>query len=383
MTEERLLNRSFLLCSLSNLLQGTSFHLFLHLPGYLKDLGAREGEIGLIWGLAAVAAIAVRPALGRSMDRRGRRRVILLGNFLNVFAVALYLTVQQVGLPVYGIRMLHGISEAMLFTSLFTYAADHVPARRLTQGLALFGVSGMATLALGSVLGDIILARADYMALFAVSVGFAFLGLISALPLYDRPRAAVDPQNKPRGFRAALLQPDLIPLWWITLVFATSLASIFAFLKTFVMAHDVGTVGRFFTVYTLTGILLRVSFGWVPDRLGPKRLLVPAFGMLALGFFVLAQAESARDVLVAGILCGLGHGSTFPILFGMTVKRARDTERGSALSIYTALFDMGILIGSPLLGYVIEIWGYGPMYNTTAVFLIMGIATFGLWDRGH
>ncbi len=383
MSNERLFTRPFLLCAVANLLQAIAFNLFLHFPGFLKDLGAEEAEIGLISGLTAVASILVRPWVGRFMDTRGRRGIILLGNGINVAVIGLYLTVTTIGPWVYLIRIFHGLAEALLFTSLFTYAADHVPEKRITQGLALFGVSGMLPMSLGGVLGDAILARADYAALFVTALAFAVAALGLSLTLRDEPRSTTSLEEPPRGFKAALAQRDLVSLWWITTIFSVALAAVFIFVKTFVMATGVGTVGGFFTAYTLVAIFLRVFLGWVPDKVGPKRLLFPALVTLALGFVLMALAESGRDVLIAGVLCGAGHGYTFPILFGLTVTRARAAERGSAMAIYTALFDVGILIGGPLLGLVIELSGYGAMYGAAAMIVLAGAVSFAVWDRSR
>jgi MFS family permease len=382
-SNERLFTRPFLLCAVANLLQAIAFNLFLHFPGFLKDLGAEEAEIGLISGLTAVASILVRPWVGRFMDTRGRRGIILLGNGINVAVIGLYLTVTTIGPWVYLIRIFHGLAEALLFTSLFTYAADHVPEKRITQGLALFGVSGMLPMSLGGVLGDAILARADYAALFVTALAFAVAALGLSLTLRDEPRSTTSLEEPPRGFKAALAQRDLVSLWWITTIFSVALAAVFIFVKTFVMATGVGTVGGFFTAYTLVAIFLRVFLGWVPDKVGPKRLLFPALVTLALGFVLMALAESGRDVLIAGVLCGAGHGYTFPILFGLTVTRARAAERGSAMAIYTALFDVGILIGGPLLGLVIELSGYGAMYGAAAMIVLAGAVSFAVWDRSR
>ena len=187
MAREPLLTRPFVLCSVANFAQGLAFNLFLHFPGFLKELGAGEVQIGLIAGLTAVASIAARPPLGRSMDLRGRRGVILLGNALNVAVCALYLTVTAIGPWIYVVRILHGLAEAMLFTSLFTYAADCVPASRRTEGLALFGVSGMLPISFSGLLGDAVLARSGYSELFLAALGFAALALLFSLPLRDRP----------------------------------------------------------------------------------------------------------------------------------------------------------------------------------------------------
>jgi MFS family permease len=355
--------------------------LYLHLPGFLRAVGADEVRIGLIFSLTAATAIAAKPPVGRVMDARGRRAVILAGGCLNVAVCALYLTVTGLGPWLYAVRIGHGVAEAMLFAALFTHAADLVPPSRRTEGIALFGVSGLLPMSIGGLLGDVILARAGYAELFAVSAALAFLSLLLSLPLRDHPRA---PDDLPaRGFLAAAAQRDLLPLWFLGTVFATALSAHFAFLKTYVLETGVGSVGLFFSAYSIAAVLLRVLFGWVPERVGPKRALHPALGLLALGFALLAGAASPAAVAAAGACAGLGHGFTFPILSGLVVGRARPAERGAAMALFTALFDAGVLIGGPLFGTVIHLGGYGAMFATAAATVAAGAVVFAAWDRGR
>jgi MFS family permease len=380
MAETRLLTRPFALCFVANLLQGLAFNLFLHFPGFLQNLGASELEIGAISGLTALAAIALRPPTGRAMDRRGRRVVILVGGAVNVVAVSLYLTVVSIGPWLYFVRIAHGLAEALLFSSLFTYAADHVPAARRTQGLALFGVSGMLPISLAGTLGDWLLPRHGYDALFLCSLGLAAASLLCSLPLRDGPRPELLPGARV-GFRAALGQRDLLPLWVLGTSFSVALTAFFVFIKTFVDTTGIGTVGGFFTAYTSSALALRLFLGWLPDRAGPERVLVLALLALIVGFIALARAESAFDVGLAGFLCGIGHGFTFPILFGLVVSRAPEANRGASLALFTALFDLGLLLGGPAFGAVIERFGYKAMFCCGAGLTALGLAVFLLWER--
>ena len=380
MSSSRFVTRTFVLCAAANFAQSLSFNLFLHFPGYLAQLGADEVQIGFIFGLTAFAAIAARPPIGRVMDRRGRRGVILVGGVLNVFACALYLGIHSIGPAVLAVRIVHGFAEAMLYSSLFTFAADLVPAAHRTEGLAWFAASGMLPVALAGLLGDALLARFDYSALFASSVGLAVCSLALSLPLRERARAP-GPGDPSRGFLAALLQRELLPLWWIGTVFAFGVASVFIFTKTFVMHTGIGSVGAFFSAYAGAALLVRIAGGWLPDRVGPLRVLVPSLAILCLGLVLLAFATTAAHILVAGLCCGLGHGFVFPILSGMVVTRAREADRGSALAIFTALFDAGVLIGGPTLGALIRAAGYPLMYGFAALWIACGSAVFLAWER--
>ncbi len=373
-------SRPFVLCFAANLSQGVAFNLYLHLAGFLAGLGASDVTIGWIFGVGGAAAILARPPIGPAMDRRGRRGIILIGGALHVVACAGYLAIDAIGPAIYGLRVLHALAEAMLFTALFTYAADWVPAERRTQGLALFGVSGMLPISLGGLLGEWILPRAGFDGLFVAAAALAALSLLFCLPLRDQPRSsgAAEPAA---GFRAALGQRDLLPLWWIGAVFAVALTSVFTFFRRYVDETGLGSVGGFFTAYAGTAILLRLLLGWLPDRLGPKRVLLPALASLAGAFALLALARSEAQVLAAGVLFGIGHGFTFPILFAILVTRASDADRGSAMAIFTALFDLGMVLGNPLFGALVDGFGFAAMFASASLWVGVGLLSFGIWDR--
>ena len=363
----------------ANLLHGLSFFMFLHLPGFLTDLGADETEIGVLFGVTAAAAIAVRPFVGRSIDGRGRRRLIVSSGALNVLAILLYLTVSSLGAWLYVVRVLHGVSEAAMFTALYTYGADVVPESRRTEGLALFGVSGLLPIALGGVIGDLIVAGFGFNAMFWTAALFAASAYVIALGFNEPHRA--EPTGPPSGFFKAIAQPSLLPLWWMTGVFSLVLTGYFTYLRTFVDETGIGTVGAFFAFYTAAAIIPRLLFARLPAHVGEKRVLFPAFIALVIGFVVLARAGSAADIVVAGILCGVGHGYAFPILFGYTVTRASEEIRGSAVTFFTTLFDIGVFIGAPLLGAIINSAGYTTMYALAAVTLAIATGVYFVWDR--
>jgi len=182
------------------------------------------------------------------------------------------------------------------------------------------------------------------------------------------------------SFLRPLLQRDLLPLWWMTAVFTLSLNAYFTFLRTFVDESGVGTVGGFFAAYAGTAILARVVGGWLPDRIGAKRVLFPALALFAAGFVVLATASADLSIAVAGALCGIGHAYAFPILYALSFGRALAGDRGSASAIFTGLFDVGTLVGGPLLGALVTWFGYSAMFFTAACWVVAGSIVFGLWE---
>ncbi|MDH5675520.1 MAG: MFS transporter [Myxococcales bacterium] len=376
---DALYTRPFVLALCANLSLCLAGFLFVHFPGFLLQLGAGEAQIGRIMALSAVTSVLGGPLVGKVMDERGRKVVILGGCVLYLLVIALYLTLTALGPLLYLVRLLDGLAATMLYASLFTYGADLVPASRRTEGLAIFGSSGLLPLGLSAQLGDALLEQAGYRELFAWAGGFALLGFVLALCLPDtRPLGDGSPR---RGVMAPALQRDLLPVWLAAFAFFFAVSTVFTFMKTYVAQHGHGSVGDFFSVYAVVALALRVFAGRLPDRVGTRRMVLPALLCYGAGLVLLARAVSAGDVLWAGALCGAGHGYAYPVLFSLVVERASEHERGAAMAVYTVVDWGGMFLSGPILGYAIEHMGYGNSFFALSLLLVLGIMIFHALDR--
>lgn len=378
--DERLLSLPFVLAFVANFLTALSVHAYLHLPGFLHGMGAREVRIGLIMGTMSAAGILARPAIGHLMDRKGRRVPALLGAICMTIACLLYLTVHSLGPWIYVVRVVHGVAIAALFSSLFTIAADVSPPGRRAGAIALFGISGLMPLAVGGLIGDLVLSVGSYRTLFWFTAAASAVCLLVVLPIADTRPEASDAQEK-QSFLESITAPALRPLWLVSFGFTLCVAASFTFLKTYVIETGVGSVGLFFTTYAVAAVGIRLTTSWLLDRVSTKLALLPALGVTALGLVALAFASTPLLLGLAGVLCGLGHGYAFPTLAAVIVDRAHADNRGAAITIFTALFDLGFLVGGPAFGLVIRASSYRFMFLTAAVALVVITAVFLRWDR--
>ena len=160
MAMRSLLSPLFLWLMLASFLTEMAFSLFLHFPGFLTELGAGEFEIGVLYAVAAGVGVALRPWMGRLVDQRERRGVIIAAGLVNVSALLAYLTIDSFGVAVFVVAAVNASAQILLATAFFTFASEIVPTSRRTQGLALFGISFMLPIGLARLLGDGILAIA-------------------------------------------------------------------------------------------------------------------------------------------------------------------------------------------------------------------------------
>ena len=360
------------------ILEEMAFALFIHFPGYLSGLGATEGLIGVLYAVSAVIGLSLRPALGKILDRTHRRTVILVTGALNAAAIVLLVTTSVWGPLLWGLFLVQRIMQLALFTTMLTYIADSIPVETRTHGLAIFGLSGLIPIGVSGYLGDVVVANAGFDGLFWMA---ATLSALSFVVVWSLPALPVRGSQPRRSFWAAMAQIDLLPLWFATLLFSVGLETLFTFTRTYVDARQVGSAGAFFGFYGLVAAATRILGGRFYDRIPHRPLLVTSIAIYGIGLGVMAFAGSTVALLLAAVAAGSAHGAAFPLLSSEVVNRARISERGSAMSVFTSIFDIALLLGAPAVGFIIEGFDYLVAFSATGVALLAGAVVYGFWDR--
>jgi predicted MFS family arabinose efflux permease len=360
------------------ILQEASFFLLVHFPGYLEGLGATESLIGVLYAAAAVLGLLARPALGRVLDLTHRRTVLLVTGFFNAAVILALATTTVWGPWLWGLFLAQRVLQIALFTTMLTYAADSLPIEHRTQGLALFGLSGLLPIALVGVAGDVLIDAFGFQALFVVS---AMASIVSWLLVWRLPILPIRGRRPRRGFWASLAQRNLLPLWWVTLFFSIGLETLFTFTRTYVDERQVGSTGVFFGVYGVTAAAMRILGGRHYDRIPQRLFVVSALGSYALSLAILAIAGSVPLLVAAAFFGGMAHGAVFPILISQVVLRARTSERGSAMAIFTSIFDVALLVAAPTVGFLIDGFSYRLAFGCVAIALGLGAVVYSIWDR--
>jgi predicted MFS family arabinose efflux permease len=374
-----LLTWNFLLLCAAHLLFGLSFWSYVLLPVFLQGLGAGLVEVGVLMGTASLAGILVRPWIGSRLDRIGRRICLIGGGFIFLTANLSYLWVDRIGWGIYAVRLLHGAGMGILMATFFTLAADLSPASRRTEGIALFGVSGHLAGALGVLLGEQILRWEGYHALFKVGAGLAALSVLVSFSIRE-PASEREAFPEEAFLKMAMNRAIRIPLA-ATFAFGVGMTSYMVFLKPYAFSVGMGSISYFFLAYSLTAVAVRLIGADWPDRFGLKSVLYPAQLSLAIGVVFIFLRPSPAGLVFSGLLCGIGHGFIFPILSVLVISRQHEARRGSLMTLFTLLYDLGLLVGAPLLGLMANRQGYPTMFIVAALAVFSSWLLFLLLDR--
>ncbi len=368
---EPFVTRSFLLLMSGQLLQSIGYSTLPLVPLFLAWLGATRLEIGLAMAVGSLGGLCLRPAVGVALDRIGRRPTLLLGTMLVGLATMMLGVIEGPGLWLYVDRVVFGIGVGCLFTGYFTFAADIVPASRRTEGLALFGIAGLFPLCVNPIATELGLTGAELRWLFP-AVGVCILLSMFSLWWIEEPRRPAAPAAEPgvapspSGVRE-LLSPQLWPVWTATLAFSGVVAVFFSYATLAAESRGVPRATWMWFTYAAGAIGVRLFGSRLPDRVGPSNLVAPALACYVMALILVAAAQTFNGLLVVGALAGVGHGYCFPVLMAQVVTRSPVAVRGRALSVFTGLWDVALLVLTPCFGWVGDTWGDAVMFSLAAM----------------
>lgn len=381
---------SFWLAFFVHLTGAISLAMVMLLPLLVKHVGGSELTIGFVLGGGAAASVAARPFVGQLLDRHGRRRVLVVCGALNAVSWLPFILVDRVGPLLFAAALFHAVVWGALFASYFTYAADLVPESRRAEGLAVFGVAGMAGNGIGPNVAEQVIEQAGYTAYCLVAAAFAVLSMALTLAVRSDVPAVAPDGTRPsrRSMLDVAREPGLARVCTASFLLGIAINAAFFFVAPFTRALGLSRSGTFFGSYSLATVGVRVLGRRTLDMLGAHAVSVPCFVFYAIGLAGLALLPAPGVLVGSGVFCGLAHGALFPVLGALTIARSSVDSRGTAISLQTAALDFGGVIGTPLCGALAELAGYRTMFVTMAVAALCGVVVMatdpaGPWRRAR
>ncbi len=371
--------KPFLLAFVANFLAFGILNAYNLLPLYIQTLGAREGEIGRIMAGYFLAAIFTQAVAAGTLDRWPRRPVLLLSSGAVIVVAVGFALTTRLGWPLYLLRFLHGVALALFNTIMLTLIADLAPRERRAEAVGVFGVSGLAAIAVAPAVGEQILGTWGFPA-FLWSVALAALAGFAACWATPVPAAAAAPPGGRVPVRLWLaLGPILLPGFQ----FGLANTILFVFLPPFGRAIGLPRVAPFYVAYTAAAILVRLAAGRVADRVGPRRIIVPALAAQLVGLVLCSALQATWLLLLVGVLNGAAQGFVFPAASVMAFEAAPAGRRGQTVALFNISVLLGGVLGASGFGWLAEAAGYRPSFAAAGLVLAVGALAFARTTRAR
>ena len=360
----RIWTKPFFMALLNNFFVFLVFYSLLTiLPVYVIDkLKGTEGEAGLVTTIFLLSAIIVRPFSGKIIELLGKKKTLIISVFLFGVSSFLYFWIDDLSMLL-ALRFFHGIWFSIATTVLAAAAADMIPVERKGEGLGYFAMSMNLAVVVGPFLSLALIQYIRYTSLFLGLASVIVIGFICTFGIQVSNEEAPTKKQSRRLTLNDLFESKALPIAIVGCLTSFSYSGIMSFIS--VYAKTLGifeSVSLFFVVFAAAMLVSRPFTGRLFDQAGPNYVIYPCLFIFAIGLFVLSVTHSATVLLIAGVLIGLGYGALLPSFQTMAVQTSPMNRSGHATATFFIMYDLGIALGSFILGIVSSHLGFSILY---------------------
>jgi predicted MFS family arabinose efflux permease len=329
----------------------------------VTDLGLGYGAAGLIGAAFTVGASLGAPVMGRFVDQRGLRPMLVVTTIAEVTfwtsAQAAPYVVLLIAAVVGGFLSLPAFSVARQSIAALTPESKRLPA------FALDSMTTELSFMAGPALGVLTATTAGpRVAMIGIAGGLLLAGIGLFLlnpPIRAADEAPVTAADRPP--RSSWLKPRLIAVLAVsmaaTLVLSGTDVAVVAVLRDTGELSWTGAVLSLWAVYSLLG---GFAYGMVRRGVAPVLLLLPMAALtIPVGLGGHHWWLLALLLIPAGALCAPTITASADAVSRMTPASAR----GEAMGLHNSALTVGVATGSPLAGLVMDTWS--PSWGFAAV----------------
>jgi MFS family permease len=335
-------------------------------PHVRHDLGGSDQTVGLVIGIFSFVALGSRLISGPLADTRGRKIAFLAGLASCGMAGVVYLLPLGIAGACLA-RMFQGFGEACLYTGAATWAVELGGLHRSGQTLGLVSSGIWGGISVGPVVGNWLetFPRAAMLQVFA-----ALLAIVLLTQVREEYRAAV--KRERRFWPSVPILPSGLAIGFTNVHYPVVAGFLVLHLTQF---HN---SGRFaFSAYALLILVSRFFLGGLPDRIHPAITYYGGITCMAAGLVGIATASGAVTAIASAALLGFGFSFPWSAVAGKMLRSTPEHERGSAIGVLTAFYDLFVGFSSLGAGALAKSQGY------PAAFLMAAIAIAGAAIAGR
>lgn len=370
---EKIWNRRFILLFITNLLVLAAFYASIPIiPIYCQEIGITGSRVGIVLTAMSVATILFRPIAGYLLDNFNRYWVYLL--FLALFCLSFP---AFIALPFFGalivVRLYMGAVYSVCGSATMTLAGDVLPPQKITEGISRFAFTVSIGMAVGPYVGlqvqNHMSSEASFLTIFGITV--AALICVSCCRI-RYPKV----ERKKFSIRDSIYGPAL-PFMFNMMFLMIPYGAVIAYSSIFAQEKNLTSYLPYFYITLVAGMLVSKlsTQKWIDA--GKHRILVyVSLVILILTMVSYLFMDTGIHLLLSGFFFGLGYGILQPLFQSFVTGSTPAPKRGVANATYMLSYDIGIGIGSLLMGCLQETIGLPVGFALTAIAYVVGFIIY-------
>ena len=272
----------------------------------------------------------------------------------------------------------------MLVAATAAYVADVIPEDRRGEAQGSLGIFTATGMSIGPAIGSFLASKYGSDQMFYISSVFALASIL----ILSRMKETLPPTMKSRLklslFRIGwkdVFEPKIIPVFWIMLFVSFSAGAMITLIPDTSKIVGWTNKGLYFTIYTVSSIIIRFFFSKASDQYGRIPVLIFGCFMLSISMFLLVFSANSYLMIISAIIYGVAWGFNTPTLAAWTNDLGDKKHMGRAMATMYIALEAGIGIGAYVSGEIYQ----GIPNHIPIPFLIAGLlsllAFLLLWKK--
>lgn len=163
--------------------------------------------------------------------------------------------------------------------------------------------------------------------------------------------------------------------WVVIWIYRAMLSPIYSEIQGTIGAQTNAAMGLIASCYFFGYTSMQIPSGFLVDRFGQKKVLIPGFIIFAIGAFSISQASNLMMIYVGSVLAGVGCGTYYGAAFSLTAQHVPAEKKGISTAIVNSGSALGMIIGMTGSSYVVKTlnlpWQTMVMISATLIVLLV------------
>ena len=362
-------------------------------PLFIVNVGSTTFELGLIMALQSLVSVLTRVPASALSDKLGRWRLMLFSLVLSVGTTALFAFVYE---PIwfFPIVALSAISWSTFSVISFVIASDLSTTATRGTIMGIYFTAIGASLLVGPLLCSLLILFIGFRELFLVSTFFPLLALI--LFAFEANRSEIDMPSIGAAMNVDRVSTvlgsiyrvfrikNVVAMYYAQVAFAISFgvfSTLFSIYAEGSLRITPSVIALLFSVRAFTNLLIRLPAGRVSDRIGRRRPVIISHAIFVVVFALL---PFTRNLAILGLLIalyGVGWGMRVAPDAALVSESVASADRPIALAILMTMFDVGIALGSLMVGVSAMYLSIPDLFFLCAPILLSGLLALIYFTR--
>ncbi|MFQ5500104.1 MAG: MDR family MFS transporter [Candidatus Zixiibacteriota bacterium] len=320
------------------------------------EYGLSASQIGMVFGVLAIARSIFQAVGGEISDRVERRKLLVIAQGVRAIAFAALVAAVAFDLGFWAVSaclLLQSVFGSVFMPAAYAMVTDILPKERHMDGYAITRSAGNLGWAVGPAIGGFLLHAHSYAALFIVSaIMTALASAVFGLFLHVKQSDKAEDRFHIRDLVAVKKDSHLAAhstLSFLLYLVVAQLIMTFSLYSVEMVGISQGQLGILYTLNGLMVALLQIPVTRMLRRLRMTTQLAVGALLYAIGYSLIGFFPIFGWFAVAFIVITLGEVAMSPPSLSLTARLAPKGRMGRYMGVY------GFFVASG--------WSLGPLYG--------------------